>query len=58
MMVTHLSFDPSKTEIYQAASLDVKSKKRAHFQVDGEYLGKVNRITANILPKALKMIVP
>ena len=56
MMVTHLSYDPLKTEVYQTKSLQIKSKRKAHFQVDGEYLGKVNDISATILPASLQMI--
>ena len=29
-----------------------------HFQVDGEYLGKINSIDAEIIPGALTVIVP
>ena len=58
MMVTHISYDPEKTELHQAKFLHIKSKRSAHFQVDGEYLGKVNEITASIIPGALKIIIP
>ncbi len=58
MMVTHLAYDPAKTEVYQTSSLQIKSRTRAHFQVDGEYLGRVKIIQAQLLPSALQMIVP
>ncbi|MEO6722173.1 MAG: diacylglycerol kinase family protein [Ferruginibacter sp.] len=58
MMVSHFSYDPAKTEVYQTQSLDMVSKVKAHFQVDGEYLGKVNKVTAKLLPSAINMIVP
>ena len=58
MMVTHLSYDPAKTEVYQTSSLETYSRRKAHFQVDGEYLGKVNKLVAEILPAAIKIIVP
>ena len=58
MMFTHSDYDPQKTELYQTSSLQVRSKKKAHFQVDGEYLGKVNEVSATILPDALEVIVP
>ena len=57
-MVTHLSYDPAKTEVYQTRSLIMKSRVKAHFQVDGEYLGKINDINASLLPHALRIIVP
>ena len=33
-------------------------KRETHFQVDGEYLGKTNKVTAEIIPGALSVIVP
>ncbi len=57
MMITHRDFDRSKTELFTAASVQVHSKHRVHFQVDGEYLGKINSIQADILPGALEVIV-
>ena len=32
------------------------SRVKAHFQVDGEYLGRVNNIKATIIPGALEVI--
>ncbi len=58
MMVTHMAYDPSKTEVFQCTYLDIVSKKHAHFQVDGEYLGKTNKVEAEILPAAINIIVP
>jgi YegS/Rv2252/BmrU family lipid kinase len=57
MMITHRDFDRSKTELFTAASVQVHSKHRVHFQVDGEYLGKINAIQADILPGALEVVV-
>jgi diacylglycerol kinase (ATP) len=58
MMITHSPYNPVKTELLQTRSLKIESKHKVHFQVDGEYLGKVNRITAFILPAALQIVVP
>ena len=58
MMITHSDFDPSKTELFAAAGVQVHSKHRVHFQVDGDYLGKIHSIQADILPGALQIIVP
>ena len=58
MMVTHLAYNPAKTEVYQTRSLHIKSRRKAHFQVDGEYLGRVNSINASIIPDALQVIFP
>jgi diacylglycerol kinase family enzyme len=36
----------------------VTLKQKTHFQVDGEYIGKINKITASIVPGALLVIAP
>lgn len=58
MMFSHARFDPNKTEVYQTSELLIKTNKKVHFQIDGEYLGKVNEIIANIIPKAITILVP
>lgn len=58
MMVTHRAYDPLKTEVFHCTYLSINSPKAAHFQVDGEYLGKTNRVEATILPAAISIIVP
>jgi diacylglycerol kinase family enzyme len=58
MLFSHTPYDPAKTELFQTSSLHIKSQRNAHFQVDGEYLGKVNEIKAAILPHALEVIIP
>lgn len=58
MMVTHTPFDTSKTELFQVKSLAIQSPRKVHFQVDGEYLGKVNVVEASLLPASLQIIVP
>ena len=58
MVVSHQSYDEEKTKIYQTNSLTIKSRKKVHFQLDGEYLGKVNVVTANLVPDALRINVP
>jgi diacylglycerol kinase (ATP) len=58
MIVRRRPFDPRKTEIIQADNVTISTRKKAHFQIDGEYLGKIKQVNANILPKALKLIIP
>lgn len=58
MMVTHMAYNPAKTEVFQCTHLDISSKKYAHFQVDGEYLGKTNKVAAGLLPAAISIVVP
>lgn len=58
MTFSHADINPAKTEIFQTNSLTIRSKHRAHFQVDGEYLGKLYEVKAAIVTNALHMIVP
>ncbi|MEJ7556852.1 MAG: YegS/Rv2252/BmrU family lipid kinase [Pedobacter sp.] len=55
---TDMKLNPKNIETFQVTELSIKMKHRAHFQVDGESKGKVNRVNASIIPKAIKMIVP
>lgn len=51
-------FDPAKIRLYPATSVTINTKTKVHFQVDGEYLGKVTKVEAHILAGQLKLIVP
>lgn len=51
-------FDPRKTEVIQADQVTIMTRRKAHFQVDGEYLGKVNAVKAEIMAKALHVLTP
>jgi diacylglycerol kinase (ATP) len=55
---TEMKLNPKNIETFQVTELSIKMKHRAHFQVDGESMGKVNRIEASIIPKAIQVIVP
>ena len=50
--------NPKKVELLQAKSAIIKTTKKIHFQVDGEYLGKVNYVKADILPARLNLLLP
>jgi len=54
---TNMALNPKNIEAFQITSLNIQTKHKAHFQVDGEYMGKVNRIEANIIPAAINLIV-
>jgi YegS/Rv2252/BmrU family lipid kinase len=58
MVFSHASFDPNKIEVFQTSQILIKTKKKVHFQIDGEYLGKLNEIQVNIIPHALTIMVP
>ncbi|WP_412467031.1 diacylglycerol/lipid kinase family protein [Pedobacter sp. KLB.chiD] len=56
--ITKLPFNPKKIEVFQTAEVKISSKHKAHFQVDGEYIGKVNTVEAKILPAAITVVLP
>ncbi|WP_129715584.1 diacylglycerol kinase family protein [Pedobacter sp. SYP-B3415] len=58
MRFTRKGFNPKKVEFFQTRSLQIKSKHNAHFQVDGEYMGKIRGVSAKILPAAICMVLP
>jgi diacylglycerol kinase (ATP) len=53
---TDLPFNPKNIESFQTDSLNIKAKHKAHFQVDGEYKGKVNSVKAHIVTNAVHII--
>ncbi|RBQ06947.1 diacylglycerol/lipid kinase family protein [Pedobacter miscanthi] len=56
--ITKLPFNPKKIEVFQTAEVKISSKHKAHFQVDGEYIGRVNTVEATILPAAITVVLP
>ncbi|QNN42102.1 diacylglycerol/lipid kinase family protein [Pedobacter roseus] len=56
--ITKLPFNPKKIEVFQTADVKIVSKHQAHFQVDGEYIGRVNTVEASILPAAITVVLP
>ncbi len=51
-------FNPKKIEVFHARSITIETRRHAHFQVDGEYLGKVKKIRGSIDPASLLMVLP
>jgi diacylglycerol kinase (ATP) len=58
MIFSHNAYDSTKIEVFQTNALRLNSTRKVHFQIDGEYLGKVNEVNATLLPDALEIIVP
>ena len=58
MLITRRPVRADQIEVFHVTSVMIRTRHRVHFQVDGEYLGKVNRIDGEILPGQLKLIVP
>ncbi|HMJ70801.1 MAG TPA: diacylglycerol kinase family protein [Cyclobacteriaceae bacterium] len=52
------TIDRSKVKVFQMSEGTLTSKRPVHFQIDGEYLGKVKEVHAKLLPNCLQVIVP
>jgi diacylglycerol kinase family enzyme len=52
------SLDPKKIEVIKAQTVQIETHRKVHFQVDGEYLGKVRSVNAEILPGQLNILLP
>ncbi|GAB3313360.1 YegS/Rv2252/BmrU family lipid kinase [Larkinella ripae] len=51
-------FDSKYIEIFPATSVHLITKRKAYFQIDGEYRGKIREITAEIWPGKLRVMLP
>jgi YegS/Rv2252/BmrU family lipid kinase len=51
-------FNPEKIQCFRARAVTITTAKRVHFQIDGEYKGKVSRVKAKILPRQIRLILP
>jgi YegS/Rv2252/BmrU family lipid kinase len=58
MFVEFLPLNPKKTEIISATSVVISTPGKVHFQIDGEYLGKVKEVEASIEPASLQLLIP
>jgi diacylglycerol kinase (ATP) len=54
--ISKLPWNPKKMESFQTDSLKINTKYHVHFQVDGEYLGKVKEVKAQLIPAAINII--
>ncbi len=52
------NLDPKKIEIIQAKAVHIETHRKVHFQVDGEYMGRVHTVDAEILPGQLNILLP
>jgi len=50
--------DPKDIEIFHAKKVQIDTHRHMHFQIDGEYKGKVKHIDASILPGHIRIILP
>ena len=55
---TNKSFDGDKIEVFSTKNLELQVHRKAYFQIDGEYMGKINSVKARILPQILNVMIP
>ena len=58
MFLQFKRFNPKKVELFQAESAVITTLNKVHFQVDGEYLGRVSSVKADILKSQLQLLLP
>lgn len=52
------NFNPDKIEIIRAKEVTIEIKKKAYFQIDGEYKGKTRAVTAKVEKQAISIMLP
>jgi YegS/Rv2252/BmrU family lipid kinase len=58
MFLNSKPFNPKNVQIIQTTKAVISTKRKTDFQIDGEYEGKTNKVSAQIIPSALNIIVP
>ena len=56
MFISYKYSHPKNVEVYQTKKATLTTKRKTHFQIDGEYKGKIDLVTAEILPSQLNVI--
>ena len=58
MLIKPGLFNSTKIETISCTAVEINTRHKVHFQIDGEYQGKTKHLTAKINKAAIKMIVP
>lgn len=58
MLIKPGLFNSTKIEIISCTSVEINTRHKVHFQIDGEYQGRTKHLTAKINKGAVKMIIP
>lgn len=58
MLFSPRPFNPKKIETFSATSVSLTTVRSVHFQIDGEYLGKIKNLEATILPDYINIVLP
>lgn len=52
------NFNPKRIEVFRTKQVSLTFQRRAPFQIDGEYMGKIASLKARILPGIVKVMLP
>ena len=58
MLLNPGAFSSEKIEIIPSKAVTVNMRRKMHFQIDGEYQGKITHVSAKICAGVLKIITP
>jgi len=58
MFLNSKPFNAKNVEIIQTTKAVISMNRKIDFQIDGEYEGQTNKVSAEIIPSALNIIVP
>ena len=58
MFLKYQRFNPKEIQVLQATAVNIETKHRVHFQIDGEYLGKLKSVKARILAGQINLLIP
>jgi diacylglycerol kinase (ATP) len=58
MLITHKPFDSSCIEVFSTKNVEMSTRRKSYFQVDGEYMGKKTTVKACILPRIVNVMLP
>lgn len=57
MFWSYKNFNPRKVEIFRTREATITTRRKTHFQVDGEFKGKVDAVTAEIIASQLNLLI-
>ena len=57
MFWSYKSFNPKKVEIFQTREATITTQRKTHFQVDGEFKGKIDNVKAEIIGSQLNLLI-
>jgi diacylglycerol kinase family enzyme len=56
-VMAHKTFDSNKIEVFKTKNVELTFQQKAHFQIDGEYMGKIASLKARILPGIVQIML-